>query len=160
MCTLAFTVAAVLILSSMLVFGEPFQSGTGVSSLNADHTTPTVSAPPPHHPPVVIPKTQPHHVIRCKLKIQINDEVVVITVPISEPKSPMLFNSPHIRSCAAIQTNCPSLVVAVPTSEGGICCQNGKNQLHLCAGLDLRFLAAPEWKVRLLAAPVFDMCTP
>ena len=151
MCTIAFTVAAVLILSSTLVFGEPFQSGTGVSSLNADHTTPTVSAPPPHHPPVVIPKTQPHHVIRCKLKIQINDEVVVITVPISEPKSPMLFNSPHIRSCAAIQTNCPSLVVAVPTSEGGLCCQNGKNQLRFCTGLEFIPKGQSGWRLWLIS---------
>src|SRR5882762_861461 len=150
MCTLAFTVAAVLILSSTLVFGEPFQSGTGVSSLNADHTTPTVSAPPPHHPPVVIPKTQPHHVIRCKLKIKINDEVVVITVPISEPKSPMLFNSPHIRSCAAIQTNCPSLVVAVPMSEGGLCCQNGKNQLRFCTGLEFIPKGQSGWRLWLI----------
>ena len=150
MCTIAFTVAAVLILSSTLVFGEPLQSGTGVSSLNADHTTPTVSAPPSHHPPVVIPKTQPHHV-RCKLKIQINDEVVVITVPISEPKSPMLFNSPHIRSCAAIQTNCPFLVVAVPTSEGGLCCQNGKNQLRFCTGLEFIPKGQSGWRLWLIS---------
>jgi hypothetical protein len=160
---LALTVATGVILSSTLVFGESFQSGTRVSPLNADHTAPTVPVPLPNRPSAPIPKMQSHHRIRCEVKLKFNGhETPDITVPISEPNTPVILDSPpdHIKSCAAIQTNCPSLVVAMPTPEGGICCQNGKNQLYLCKGLDLRFLKGPSQWLWLIATPVAKACAP
>jgi hypothetical protein len=152
MLTLAATVGVALILSSTLVFGEPSQSGTCVSPLAAQHTAPMVPGTAPKHSLAATPQKQRH---RCKLKIVVNGRAMVMTIPISEPNTPVILGSPpdQSKSCAGIQTNCPNLVVAVPTPEGGICCQNGKNQLHLCAGLDLRFLSEPGWELRLIATP-------
>ena len=150
---LAAIVAAALILSSTLVFGVPSQLGACVSPrLTAQHTAPTAPAPVPKHLSAAIPKKQYH---RCKLKLQLNGRSIPVTVPISEPNTPVILSGPNlIKSCGAIQTNCPNLVVAVPTKEGGICCQNGKNQPQLCSGLDLRFLREPEWKLRLITTPL------
>jgi hypothetical protein len=145
------TVAAALILSAALVFGEPFQFGSCASPLTAQHAAPTLPAVRDHSS-ATIPKKQSH---RCKLKFHVNGRKIVTTVPISEPNTPVILSGPNlIKSCGAIQTNCPNLVVAVPTKEGGICCQNGKNQPQLCSGLDLRFLREPEWKLRLITTPL------
>ena len=149
---LAAIVAAALILSSTLVFGVPSQLGACVSPrLTAQHTAPTAPAPVPKHLSAAIPKKHYH---RCKLKLQLNGRSIPVTVPISEPNTPLILGPGQIKSCAAIQTDCPNLVVAVPTQGGGICCQNGKNRSHLCSGLDLRFLRGPEWKLRLITTPL------
>jgi hypothetical protein len=157
--SLAAIIAAALILSSTLAFGEPFQFGTCVSPQTVQHTAPTVPAPVPNHSSAAIPTKQRH---RCQLKLQINGRAIPVTVPISEPNTPLILSSPasQIKSCAAIQSNCSNLVVAVPTPEVGICCQNGKNQPHLCSGLDLRFLREPEWKLRLITTAVSTIGVP
>jgi hypothetical protein len=150
--TLAVTVAAALIVSSTLAFGEPSQFGTCVSPLTARQTAPTVPAVP-NHSSATIPKKQSY---RCKLRFHVNGRAIVTTIPISDPNTSVILGSPagQIKSYAAIQSKCPNLVVAVPTPEGGICCQNGKNQPHLCSGLDLRFLRGRGWKLRLITTAV------
>jgi hypothetical protein len=147
------TVAAAMILSAALVFGEPFQFGSCASPLTAQKTAPTEPAPSRNHPSVVIPTKQRR---QCELTLQINGRAILVTVPVSEPNTPVILGSPgaQIESCSAIQTNCVNLIVAVPTPQGGICCQREKNRPHLCASLDLRFLREPAWKLRLITTPV------
>jgi hypothetical protein len=152
---LADTLVAVLTLSSTLVFGEPHQFGTPISLLNADQAAPTVSAALPNQPSARIPPTQRPHRIWCEVKFKsdvrgTSDFKVYLPIP---NERMTLTGRPHIKDCASIESTCPSLVVAVPTPEGGICCQNGKNQLHLCAGLDLRFLTEPKSGFRLITMP-------
>jgi hypothetical protein len=146
------TVSAAMILSAALVIGEPFQFDSCASRLTAQNTAPAVPAPSPNHPSARTPKDQRH---RCKLKFHVNGRKIVTTVPISEPNTPVILSGPDLsKSCEAIHSSCANLVVAVPTPEGGICCQNGKNRPHLCSGLDLRFLRGPEWKLRLITTPL------
>jgi hypothetical protein len=153
------TVAVAMIQSAALVFGEPFQFGSCASPQTAQNTAPSEPAPSPNHPSVVIPTEQRH---RCKFTLQINRRAILMTVPVSEPSTPVILGSfdAQIESCSAIQTNCPNLVVAVPTPQGGICCQRKKNRPHLCASLDLRFLREPEWQLRLIRTPVPANCVP
>ena len=142
--------ATALILSSMLVFGEHLQASTGAVPLNAGHTAPSVPAPLSNQP-AMVPKKQDSRRILCDLKIAIKGRMSTdIKIRISSPNTTLeLGSSNRIKSCEDIQTSCPALVVAVPTSEGGLCCQNGKNQLRFCTGLEFIPKGQSGWRLWL-----------